>query len=298
MNRITGNIANFSEQFKSILEKHVKLGQFITVVENLDEKQLTISISADIAIDIAIANSFDIYNVVKDGILYVYFFHVVKKGKKNIDSRDQEQIPGTSGKNGTPGTPGKNDTPEKDKEIVINYKDAVAYNITLAGKGVANISKNLKKHKLEMITRLDGSHTLYKFMNKYLFMIDSNGTLFYYPDSIAITSLKSWCKLYASKHNLASVIDSNITLDKYLLLNKFVSLECHLDTKAYELCDVIGCNSVSSNVAIGLSTTTCIQNQNNLNSDEEQLNKSLKIYQKQLETLITYDYILKHHKQH
>jgi hypothetical protein len=29
-------------------------------------------------------------------------------------------------------------------------------------------------------------------MNKYLFMIDTNGILFYYPDSIAITSLESW----------------------------------------------------------------------------------------------------------
>lgn len=78
MNGITGNIANFAEQFKSILETHVKLGKCISVVDNLDEKQITISISADIVI----TNGIDIYDVVRDGILYVYFFHYVKRGKR------------------------------------------------------------------------------------------------------------------------------------------------------------------------------------------------------------------------
>ena len=45
---ITGNIASIHEQLKSILEKTVKPEQFITVGDNIDEKQLTISISAAI----------------------------------------------------------------------------------------------------------------------------------------------------------------------------------------------------------------------------------------------------------
>lgn len=242
---ITGNIANFAEQIISVIEKHIKYGQFVITVDNVDKKQLTISISS------SVVNGIDIYNVVRDGVLYVYFFHLSKKGKKNLDSRDQSQ------------------TQDRDKEIVINYKDAVVYNITLSGNGVANISKNLKKHKLEMITQLDELHTLYKFNNKYLFMIDTNGTLFYYPDSIAITSLKSWIESSISNNN-QSILDG-ITLDKYLLLNKFVSLECNLDTTAYGLYDVLKCNEVSSNVAIITSTNIQIQNnQNNQNTQHSE----------------------------
>lgn len=238
---ITGNIAGCAEQFKSILEKHLKLEQFITIKDNIDEKQLTISISA------GISNDVDIYNVVRDGVLCMYIFRVVKKGKKNIDSRARDLAPIT------------------DKDILINYKDAVTYNITVACKGAANISKNVKKQKLELIARTDGSQALYKFMNKYLFMIDTNGTLFYYPDSISITSLKSWFELSAHKNNLSSIPDSTITLDKYLTQHKFISLECHLDTTAYGLCDVLGCNSSTSNLTITSSTN--MQSQNTLESE-------------------------------
>jgi hypothetical protein len=238
---ITGNIASCSEQFKSILEKHLKLEQFITVKDNIDEKQLTISISA------AITNDVDIYNVIRDGVLCMYIFHYAKRGKKNIDSQGCDLAPRT------------------DKDILINYKDAVAYNITVACKGAANISKNLKKQKLELIARIDSSKALYKFMNKYLFMIDTNGTLFYYPDSIAITSLKSWFELSANKNNLSSIPNSTISLDKYLTQHKFVPLECHLDNTAYGLCDVLGSNSATSNVTIISSTD--IQSQNYLESE-------------------------------
>ena len=66
---ITGNIADFPEQLKSILEKTVKYERFITIRDNSYEKQLTISISA------GISNDVDIYNVVRDGVLYMYIFH-------------------------------------------------------------------------------------------------------------------------------------------------------------------------------------------------------------------------------
>jgi len=46
------------------------------------------------------------------------------------------------------------------------------------------------------------------------------------------------------------------------LLNKFVSLECNLDTDAYGLYDVLGYSSLSGNVAI--TSSTDIQNQNTL----------------------------------
>jgi hypothetical protein len=263
---ITGNIASLAEQIKSVLDKQVKAGQCITIKDNIDEKQLTISISVVIENGIAkdVAKDIAIYNVVRDGILYMYIFHNIKKGKKHIDSRDLKLIP------------------DRDRDIVINYKDAIAYNITLAGKVIANISKNLKKHKLEMITKLNNSHTLYKFMNKYLFMIDTNGTLFYYPDSIDIIPLKTWVELFASKNNLAHTLDDNTllsntlltntavlgntTLNKYLLLNKFVSLECHLDTNAYGLYDILGNSSLSGNVAI--TSSTDIQSPNTLGAEK------------------------------
>ena len=230
---ITGNISSFSEQIKFVLEKTVKSGQF-TTKDNVDEKQLTISISS------VIANIVDIYNVVRDGVLYVYIFHTTKKGNKNLDSRDSRYS-----RDNEPAT-----SEDKNKEQVINYKDAMNYNIILAVKGVANISKNLKKHKLELITKLNDSQTLYKFMNKYLFMVDTNGILFYYPDSIAITSLKSWLESSTNNNTLESILDDNTTLEKKLLLNKCVSLECNLDASAYELYDILGSNlSTSSNTS-------------------------------------------------
>jgi hypothetical protein len=220
---ITGNIANFNEQIKMVLENQVKSGQLIITSDNIDEKQLTISISA------IIANFVDIYHLVKDGVLYMYIFHNLKKGKKNLDARDKNLM----------------QQKEQYKELIINYKDAGVYNIVVAFKGVANISKTLKKKKLEMIKRIDDSHTLYKFMNKYFFMIDGNGALFYYPDSIEIKSIKSWLATLDNKNILESILDDTnyrIILDKYMLLNKFIAIECHLDITAYELCDVIGYN--------------------------------------------------------
>jgi len=243
---IADNIASFSEQIKSVLEQQVKSGQLITTADNVDEKQLTISIST------TIANNVDIYHLVRDGVLYVYIFHTVRKGKKNLESRDKEQIHEQT----------------KGKELIIHYKDAVAYNIILAIKGIANISKNVKKHKLEMITRLNQSQTLYKFMNKYLFMVDTNGTLFYYPDSIAITSLESWLESSTNKNNLAAILDGSITLEKYLLLNKFVSLECHLDATAYGLYDILGSNSPTA-------SSTASQIGQELENKSNQSNQSL-----------------------
>ena len=49
-------------------------------------------------------------------------------------------------------------------------------------------------------------------------MVDTNGTLFYYPDSINITSINSWIKSIDNKINLVSILDEYITLEKYLLL--------------------------------------------------------------------------------
>ena len=55
------------------------------------------------------------------------------------------------------------------------------------------------------------------------------------------------------------------------MLNKFVSLECNLDTTAYGLYDVLKCNEVSSNVAIITSTNIQIQNnQNNQNTQHSE----------------------------
>ena len=51
---------------------------------------------------------------------------MVKKCRKNLNSIDQEL------------------NLEKDKEYTINYTDAIEYEIILAGKNVANVSKNLK----------------------------------------------------------------------------------------------------------------------------------------------------------
>jgi len=233
---VTGNIACFVEQLKYILEAQLKYGQCINITDQ-QEKQLTISISAKII------DTIDIYNTIKDGILQVYIFYTPKKGKNKEQSINPE-----------------NNDISSSKELIIQYKDAVVFNIYIAIKGIASVSKNLKKQKLELITRLDNTRTLYKFMNKYLFIIDTNGFLYYYPDSISISSINSWLKYTSTQHNLTPILDNvnildnldNSILEKYLLLNKYIMLECHLDTNAYELSDMLEHN-ISSNQSITYS---------------------------------------------
>lgn len=83
---IYGNIEGFVEQLNSLLETQIKAGQLITVKDNTDDKQLTISIS------IAKAPEIDIFNVVRGSVLYVYIFHTVKKGKKQLsDSKEKKK---------------------------------------------------------------------------------------------------------------------------------------------------------------------------------------------------------------
>jgi hypothetical protein len=77
-------------------------------------------------------------------------------------------------------------------------------------------------------------------MNRYLFIVDTNGFLYYYPDSIAITPLTTWIENMSKRNNLSSILDGRITLDKYLILNKYVFMESHLDSNAYGLCDMFG----------------------------------------------------------
>ncbi len=246
----TGNIAYFVEQVKTVLEQHVKSSEFIAFKNNLDEKQLTISISA------VIADSIDIYNVITDNVLNVYILHNMKKAKKNLDSKDEEQ----------------------NKELVINYKDVVDYKIILAVKGVANVSKTLKKNKLQMIKCLDEKRTLYKFMNKYFLVIDSNGILYYYPDSITIESLIPWIETSINKTKHAQFLDNNMTLEKYLFINNFILLDCNLDTVSYELCDIMkDCSFFANNVNASINSNNVFNLVGN-NNTQDSINSNTSPY--------------------
>ena len=70
----TGKIADFSFHFNHILEKYVKAGNY-TISENKDKKQLIISISC------TNTNGITIYNVIRDGVLFVYVFYKSKKSR-------------------------------------------------------------------------------------------------------------------------------------------------------------------------------------------------------------------------
>lgn len=196
---ITGEISGLADTLKQILEKHLKTNEII-INDSQKSRQLTIPISKDII---------DIYHGIHNSVLYVYLFQATKKLNANHSSICKIN---------------KTDIP-----VLINYRDAASYNIMLASKGIASISKGVKKNKLELVSRINDNLTVYKFAGKYLFAVDSNGFLYYYPDSIDIQPLETWTH---------DKIKDELPLDKYLLLNKFIQLECYLEDVAYSLEDV------------------------------------------------------------
>lgn len=184
-----GDIVNFSTVLKLELDKISKVP--VNLVVDDESRLITIPISQDI----------DIYTSLKNKIINVYVFFNPKKSKQTPDIH----------------------------LIKIDYKDATSYNILEAHKNIPNISKNVKKHKLEMISRLDNNKILFKLANKYLLIIDSNGSLYYYPDSIETIPISQW-----SGNNLDT-------------LNAQNTLECKLDDNAYELLDISNSKSIDKN---------------------------------------------------
>jgi hypothetical protein len=197
---VTGEITGLTDTLKKLLEKQLKINNDLIINDSQKLKQLSIPISKD---------KMDIFHGVHNSILYIYLFQSTKKLQIEQSTESQSK---------------KLETP-----ILINYRDSANYNIMLANKGIASISKNVKKNKLELVSRINDGLILYKFAGKYLFAVDSNGFLYYYPDSIDIQSLESW------KNNK---IEDTQPLDKYMLLNKYVLLECYLADTAYSLEDV------------------------------------------------------------
>jgi hypothetical protein len=206
---ITGEITGLTNTLKELLEKQLKITNDLIINDSKTQKQLTIPISKD---------KIDVFHGTHNSILYIYLFQATKKPQLNQSSNDQLNTYLQT----------KSSMP-----VLINYRDSASYNILIANKGIASISKNVKKHKLELVSRLNDRMTLYKFAGKYLFAVDSNGFLYYYPDSIDIESLDSWKN---------DKMQNTLPLDKYMLLNKFVLLECYLADTAYSLEDVTNTN--------------------------------------------------------
>ena len=190
----SGDIVNFTTVLKLELDKISKTPINLSIDE--DRKVITIPISQDI----------DIYTCLKNNILNIFIFSIPKKTKLTANIQ----------------------------LININYNDAISYNIISANKNIPNISKNTKKHKLEMITKISDNKILFKLANKYLIIIDSNGSLYYYPDSIQTIKLTQWPTIMNYKED-----QNNIhTLDKYLAEHKIINLNCTLSNYAYDLQDI------------------------------------------------------------
>jgi hypothetical protein len=196
-----GDIVNFSTVLKLELDKISKVP--VNLIVDEESGLITIPISQDI----------DIYTLLKNKIINIYIFFNPKKSKQ---------------------------TPEIHL-IKIDYKDATSYNILEAHKNIPNVSKNVKKHKLKMISKLDNNKILFKLANKYLLIIDSNGSLYYYPDSIETIPISQW-----SLNNLDN-LDTQNSLESYLLKNSITNLECKLDDNAYELLDISNPKLIETN---------------------------------------------------
>lgn len=186
-----------------------KIASLLDITNDEPGKQFIIRIKEDSSRVINYSSLPDILSTVKNGVCYIYMFTMPKKSSKGH--------------------------PEKNKEVIIKYGDAISYTMVLATKNNANISKNVKKNKMEMVMRIDGSRILYKFLDKYLFMVDSNGSISYYPDSIDILDVNQWVASMNKTIPVSYPGITNIELASILKLNKYVPLECNLNPSAYEL---------------------------------------------------------------
>jgi len=91
-------------------------------------------------------------------------------------------------------------------EFEIYYKTSSRYNMILLSNNQASINKNIKKNNdIEKILIIDSSNTLYTFKNSYFFIIDNNGIIQYFPDSLEIYN-NDTLNNFMTKENIPKMI--------------------------------------------------------------------------------------------
>lgn len=187
---ITCNINNLATSLKLELDKISQIPVIIDI--NQITKTISIPISQHIDIYTSASNEFinKSSNNHSNNHIYIYIF-----SNKNNESSTTRTITDT-------------------KIITINLNIDDTYTIISTTKNQCNISKIIKKNKFKLITKLDHTRTLYNFANKYFFIIDSSGFLYYFPDSIETTQ-------------------SNVSN-----IDNLKKIECNLDESAYTLLDI------------------------------------------------------------
>jgi hypothetical protein len=213
----TGDISKLSTVLKNELDKISKIS--IDFIYDDVNEQITIPISQDI----------DIYTSIKEGVINIFVFTISKKNKQSSEL----------------------------KNIIINYKLANTYSILIANKQLSNISKNVKKQKLEMIAKLDNNRILFKLANKYLLVIDGNGFFYYYPDSIQTISLNSWIQTDTLSEDV---------IKTFLTKNSILTIDCKLDHDAYNLYDFPTLQLIHSDNVKNIDNVTNDEHNQNINN--------------------------------
>ena len=91
-------------------------------------------------------------------------------------------------------------------EFEIYYKTSSRYNMILLSNNQATINKNVKKNNdIEKILVIDSSNILYTFKNSYFFIIDNNGIIQYFPDSLEIYNNDTLTN-FMNKENIPGMI--------------------------------------------------------------------------------------------
>lgn len=104
------------------------------------------------------------------------------------------------------------------------------YKLAVVNNSLASINKKAKKDLLGIVNQINKNNTLFSYNKKLLLIIDNNGLVQYYPDSMEIYDNKTIGK-YMNSCNLDS-------LETILAKNGYMNLECNLFGTAYNLNEI------------------------------------------------------------
>lgn len=221
-----GTISNLASSLKLELDKISPVPVIVEINQTTNTLSIPISQNIDIYTSTSIiTNPITTTNTQSNTSNHIYIY---------IFSNKEKKISNTN----TNTTASANNQNNESKIITLNIgtndNENIAYTIITTTKSQCNISKSIKKNKFEEVSKLNNTRTLYHFANKYFFIIDSSGFLYYFPDSIETTQI-----------TVNTTTTSNLK-----------KINCNLDTSAYPLLDINNLNNTELNTVANTDTNS------------------------------------------